>query len=46
MTKMDTMFFFGIAVGIAIAFLYDLVAKHQRKKQQQRHRRAARAWKI
>ncbi len=46
MKEMDTMFLFGIAVGIAIAFLYDLVVKHQRKKQRTRRQQAARAWKI
>lgn len=46
MNEMDKMFLLVIAVGIAIAFLYDQVARHQRRKRRDRDRRAARAWKI
>lgn len=46
MTKMDTMYFAGVVSGIAIAYCYDLIARHQRRKQRQRRQQAARAWKM
>lgn len=46
MNEMDKMFFLGIIAGIVIAFLYDQVSKHQRRKKRERYQKAARSWKI
>ena len=46
MTKMDIMYLLGVASGIAFTYCYQLVAQHQRRKQRDRDRKAARAWKI